>query len=149
MNRFKCDERVSPFERLVELRDRSFEAQHHRASDKLVVPRSSYGWSEPLAKTEPPLHKEPQIRYLLLPASVGSSTISKPVCMASFDRLLRFKHYLDAIFLLFVEDFIAVGSLSQRKPVSYDVIKSNAILLEPGEQLVDISVDQRLTGMDC
>jgi hypothetical protein len=34
--------------------------------------------SEPFAKTEPPLHKEPQIRYLLLPASVGSSTISKP-----------------------------------------------------------------------
>ena len=23
-------------------------------------------WSEPFAKTEPPLHKEPQIRYLLL-----------------------------------------------------------------------------------
>ena len=70
-------------------------------------------------------------------------------CMASLDRLSRFKHYLDALFLLFVEDFIAVGSLSQRKPVSYDVIKSNAILLEPGDQLVDISVDQRLTGMDC
>ena len=54
-----------------------------------------------------------------------------------------------AIFLLVIKDLIAVRRLRKRKAVSNDVIKSYAILLELGDQLVDIALNQRLPGMNC